>query len=161
MADEKSDRTTLKYVWVGSMLKVTDPESGESEAFDFNELPEELDTRFWQFGRRTKLGNFAADSVKAGRSKLSLMRTGFAQLRDGDWTAGREKLPAWLKGKTYQIRALAELKEADEDDIKATLAEMPEAQGTKILANPQVVAKAAEYAKAAKSRKTVDLSDFA
>lgn len=157
----KDERKSLAYSWVGNVLKVTDSDTGDAESFDFSEVPEELDTQFLKLGRRTKLGNFSADAVKLGRSKLPMMRDGFAQLRDGDWAAEREKLPGWLKGRTAEIRAIAELQGADEEDVKATLAKLSEAQGLKVLGNEKVQKKAEEFRKATKSRKTIDLSTFA
>lgn len=158
MADAKTERKSLTYAWAGLVLTVSDPERGDEEAFDFAEVPEDLNEDFMELGRRTKLGNFASDSKKKKLPKLTMMRNGFAQLRDGDWAAERVKDPQWLKDAKAEIAAIAAIKGKPESAIRQSLRNLDPEVAKQVLANPDVKAKAKELAS---TKKEVDLSDLA
>lgn len=162
MAKAKHDQ--LRYSVEESRLSVMLPDESDTLIFDVNVLkryPEVMNEMFVHLAK--KLLQERTSDAKSTKDRFDQMALVMKDLERGNFKKpreGRAKMPDWLKGHTYEIRAIAELMYKNEDDVRASLADMDERQGCAILTKPAVVAKAREYREAARGREIIDLSEF-
>lgn len=157
MANAKTERRTMSYEFDGSVLTISDGDKTLA-TYDFANLPEELDEKFLQLGRKTKLANFAASAKSEGRERLDMIEEGWQQLVDGVWEKEREGGGPTVSA---EVEALAKIKGKPVAAIQKALREYDKETRAKILANPQVVAEAKRIKAAREASVTVDLGDMA
>lgn len=156
MANAKVERSTMSYEFDGDVLVLSLGDE-ELERFDFSELPQDLDAKFTQLGRKTKLANFAASAKSEGRDRIEMIREGWAQLVDGVWEKEREGGGPTVSA---EVEALAKLKGKPVAAIQKALQTYDKTTRKQILANPKVVAAAAEIRAAREAAQTVELDDM-
>jgi hypothetical protein len=156
MANAKTERKTLSYEFDGSVLTISNGDE-TLRSFDFDELPEELNDKFLEIGRKTKLANFAASAKSENRDRLDMIDEGWSQLLSGVWEKEREGGGPTVSA---EVEALAKIKGKPVAAIQKALREYDKEARAKILANPKVVAMAAEIRKAREEAVTVDLDDM-
>jgi hypothetical protein len=149
-------RKTMSYEFDGSVL-VLSLGDDELARFDFADLPEELDEKFLELGRKTKLANFAASAKSEGLERIDMIRDGWAQLMAGTWEKEREGGGPTVSA---EVEALAKIKGATVAAIQKALREYSKEQRAKILGSERVVAEAAKI-KAARETAAVNLDDLA
>ncbi len=133
----------MGYAWAGDVCSVTTKVGEETKVlarFDFGQVPADLDGKFMQIGRRTKLGNFAVDCDTVSE-KLAAMREGFEMLIAGQW----EKESGGRSGPVVSVEAeaIAKLKSITVAQAQKTLALLKkedEVRYKALLASPKVQA---------------------
>lgn len=154
----KDTRKTMSYEFDGSTLTISDGDV-TLRSFDFSELPEELDGKFMELGRKTKLANFAASAKSEGRDRLDMIDEGWAQLTEGVWEKEREGGGPTV---SVEVEALAKIKDVSVASIQKALRAYDAETRKAILAKVAKTATAAAIRKAreeAKADGDVDLSD--
>lgn len=150
-------RKVLSYELSGTVLTVSDGDDVLA-TFDRSDLPDDMVDKLLDLGHSTKVVNFAA-GVKTGTAdKVEAMRAGWERLLDGDWEKERAG-----GGPTVSpaVEALAKLQKVTVGVIQASLREYDAETRKRILANPKVVAMAAEIKAQREKAETVSLDDFA
>lgn len=156
-------KVQLNYAWDMDVLKVSE-KLGDGKlnlvaAFDFAKVPETLDVRFLQIGRRTKVGNFATEAETTS-DKVAAMKEGFAMLCEGRWEAeGGHGGPTV----SVEAEAIARLKKITVAQAQKAMRALKEADGTKYeaLLKSKAVTEMVATIKAEKAEsEEVDLSDL-
>lgn len=148
-------RRVLSYEFDGNKLVVSDGDTTLA-TFNFDDLPEELDGKFMELGRKTKLVNFAASAKSEDRDRLDMIREGWQQLLDGVWEKEREGGGPTVSA---EVEALAEIKGISVADAQKALRGYDKEARAKILANPKIKAKADQIRKA-REAEPVSLGDL-
>lgn len=153
----------LSYDWKGNVLSVSSRQPDKSlkllQSFDFAKVPESLDEKFIQIGRRTKLGNFATEAETVAE-KLSAMTTGFEMLCQGQWEAEGQR-----GGPTVSVEAeaVARIKSITVAQAQKAMRALKEASPEKyeaLLKSARVVAEIAAIKAEKAETESVDLSDL-
>lgn len=152
---DATKRTTMSYEFDGQVL-VIEESDGTVHRFDFELVPEELDGKFMELGRKTKLANFAASAKAEGKDRIDMIREGWNQLLDGVWESERTGGGPTVSA---EIEALAKIKRTTVGAIQKALKAFDKEKRAKILANPKVVEEAARI-KDARAAAEVDLDDL-
>jgi hypothetical protein len=150
-----TERTTMSYEFDGQVL-VIEAADGTVYRFDFSLVPEELDGKFMELGRKTKLANFAASAKAEGKDRIEMIEEGWQQLLAGTWESERAGGGPTVSA---EIEALAKIKRTTVGAIQKALKAFDKEKRAKILSNPQVKAEA-EKIKEARAAATVDLGDM-
>lgn len=157
MAKAKEERKTMSYEFDGLVLVLSQGDD-ELARFNFGELPEELDAKFLELGRKTKLANFAASAKSEGRDRLAMIHEGWDQLMSGTWEKEREGGGPTVSA---EVEALAKIKGKPVAAIQKALREYDKETRAKILANPKVAEEAKKIREAREAAEVVELDDMA
>lgn len=156
MAKANVERKTMSYEFDGSVLTISMGDDVLAK-FDFAELPEELDEKFLELGRKTKLANFAASAKAENRDRIDMIREGWTQLLSGEWEAERTGGGPTVSA---EVEALAKIKGKPVAAIQKALRDYDAETRKKILSNPRVAEEAKKIKAAREAAVSVELDDM-
>lgn len=117
MAEEKRARKLSKEI-VGTVVTITEKESGITKNYDFATLPAEIQTKLGPLGLNHRLGDSAAG--KSGQEAVDAIDKVWEGLLAGNWTV---RVPAGPKIKKEDVLATFNKLSAKEQAIARPLLE--------------------------------------